>query len=177
MCSPPWPPATSRAIVAPKRPAPVYRGGSRIDTVDPSTAVGRSIVALLLAAGVLTGACAGPEPPGAGTGTQDGSGIEALSIDGVWVFRHDPAAGMDALHGGRAEIVEGCLVVDEAIVVWHADRFHEAAAAIAAIRSGENPEVLIPGGGISLKEGTSPEELPTVITDRCPASTVWFGAP
>ncbi len=134
-------------------------------------------MALLLTAGILTGACAGPEPPGAGTGTQDGSGIEALRIDGVWVFRHQPAAGMDALHGGRGEIVDGCLLVDEAVVVWHADRLAEAAEAIAAIRAGENPELLIAGGGISIEEGASTEELPTVITDRCPTSTVWFGAP
>ncbi len=140
-------------------------------------AIGRSAVALLLVAGVLTGACAGAEQPGAGTGTEDGSGVEALKIDGVWVFRHRPAAGMDALHSGRGEIVDGCLVVDGAIVVWHADRLAEAAAAIASIRAGESPELLIAGGGISIEEGASTEEFPAVITDRCPASTVWLGAP
>jgi hypothetical protein len=104
-------------------------------------------------------------------------GIEPVQIDGVWVFQYDADAGMDALHSGVAEIVDGCLYVDGAIVVWHTNQLDEAARVIAAVKSGEQPDLLIGGGGISLDEGASPDDIPAVVTDRCPASVVWFGAP
>ncbi len=105
------------------------------------------------------------------------AGIEALQVDGVWLFQHQPEVGMQALHGGTPEIVDGCLVIDETVVVWHADRIEEAAEAVAAVGAGESPQLLIAGGGISLDEGASPDQIPSVISDRCPTSAVWFGAP
>lgn len=105
------------------------------------------------------------------------TGIEALQIDGVWVFQHQPEAHNDALHSGTPEIVNGCLVVDNTIVVWHVDRIGDATDVIAAAKAGESPELLIGGGGISLDEGARPDQIPSVITDLCPASAVWFGAP
>ncbi|MCH8991960.1 MAG: hypothetical protein IIA44_09470, partial [Acidobacteria bacterium] len=51
----------------------------------------------------------------------DRTGIEAFQIDGIWVFQHRSEAAMDALHSGTPEIVNGCLVVDATIVVWHID--------------------------------------------------------
>ncbi len=105
------------------------------------------------------------------------TGIEALQIDGVWVFQHQPEAHNDALHSGTPEIVNGCLVVDNTIVVWHVDRIGDATDIIAAAKAGESPELLIGGGGISLDEGARPDQIPSVITDLCPASAVWFGAP
>ena len=107
----------------------------------------------------------------------DTAGIVVLQIDGVWVFQHQPEFAMHALHGGTPEIVDGCLVIDNTIVVWHVDRIDEAAAAISAVKAGESPELLIGGGGISVDEGARPDQIPTVITDRCPTSAVWFGAP
>ena len=107
----------------------------------------------------------------------DTAGIEALQIDGVWVFQHQPEFAMDALHGGTPKIVDGCLVIDNTIVVWHVDRIGDAAEAIAAVKAGESPQLLIGGGGISVDEGARPDQIPTVITDRCPTSAVWFGAP
>ena len=112
-----------------------------------------------------------------GKSAEDTAGIEALQIDGVWVFQHQPEFAMDALHGGTPEIVEGCLVIDNTIVVWHVDRIDEAAGAISAVKSGVSPRLLIAGGGISLDEGARPDQIPAVITDRCPTSAVWFGAP
>jgi hypothetical protein len=105
------------------------------------------------------------------------AGIEALQIDGVWVFQHQPEAHNDALHSGTPEIVNGCLVVDNTVVVWHVDRIGDATDVIAAAKAGESPELLIGGGGISLDEGARPDQIPSVITDLCPASAVWFGAP
>ena len=119
------------------------------------------------------GATAEDDPPP----VRSDGGIEALQIDGVWVFQHQPEAAMDALHGGTPEIVDGCLVVDNTIVVWHVDRIDAATEAIAAVKAGESTQLLIGGGGISVDEGDRPDQIPTVITDRCPTSAVWFGAP
>ena len=107
----------------------------------------------------------------------DVAAIEALQIDGVWVFQHQPEFANQALHSGTAEIVDGCLVVDNTIVVWSVDRINEATEAIAAVKAGESPQLLIGGGGISLDEGARPDQIPAVITGRCPTSAVWFGAP
>ncbi len=84
---------------------------------------------------------------------------------------------MEALHSGTPEIVDGCLVVDNTIVVWHVDRLDEADEAVAAAKAGESPQLLIGGGGISLDEGATPDQIPSTITDLCPTSAVWFGAP
>lgn len=107
----------------------------------------------------------------------DRTGIEAFQIDGIWVFQHRSEAAMDALHSGTPEIVNGCLVVDATIVVWHIDGIDVAADAIAAVRAGENPRLLVGGGGISVDEGAGPDQIPTIITDLCQTSAVWFGAP
>ena len=101
----------------------------------------------------------------------------ATQIDGVWVFEYSPNGGMDALHGGTPEIVDGCLVIDSTIVVWPSDKLDEAAAAIAAARAGESPQLLIGGGGLSIEEGTDPSQIPTVVSDLCPTNAVWFASP
>lgn len=123
---------------------------------------------------VLGGACSSATEAGDDTPVP---AIEASQVDGVWVFSHDPAGGMDALHSGAPEIVDGCLVIDDTIVVWHVGRIDEAAAAVAAAQAGEAPPLLIAGGGLSVAEGTDPADIPAVITDRCPTGAVWFGAP
>ena len=93
------------------------------------------------------------------------------------MFRHDPQASDDALHSGAAHIADGCLWVGDAIVVWPVERFDEAAALIAAVKGGETPQVKIGGGGIGLEESATPNQIPTFITDLCPTSVVWYGAP
>lgn len=117
------------------------------------------------------------EPPPPAVDPERVDGIDALQIDGVWVFTHDPEGADAALHSGAPEIVNGCLVVDNTVVVWHVDRLDEADEAVAAAKAGESPQLLIGGGGISLDEGASPDEIPSIITDLCPTSAVWFGAP
>ncbi len=113
-----------------------------------------------------------PLPALDGGGTDE---IDALQVEGVWVFSHSQAGGDDALHGGVATIENGCLYVDGAIVVWHVDGLAEAKAAIASVREGGRPELSIGGGGISLDEGAA--ELPASVTQRCDTTTVWFGTP
>ena len=103
--------------------------------------------------------------------------VEPLQIDGVCVFQHEPEVAMEALHSGTPEIAGGCLVIDDTIVVWYVDRIEEAAAAIAAAKAGESPQLLIGGGGLSIDEGAEPSQIPSIITDRCPTCAVWHGAP
>ncbi len=122
-----------------------------------------------------------PPPPPPSDGDQLGSpadgGVRAVQIDGVWVFEYTPGGGMDALHSGTPEIVDGCLVIDDTIVVWDSGSMDEAAAAIAAVRAGESPQLLIGGGGLSIDEGTDPSQFPDVITERCGTRAVWFASP
>lgn len=105
----------------------------------------------------------------------NGSGVQALEIDGVWVFEHGSPDAADALHSGDAEIADGCLLVEGAAVIWHSDQIDQVAETIEAIQSGQARTLSIAGGGISLEEGAS--ELPAVVLDRCNVTEVWFAAP
>lgn len=115
------------------------------------------------------------EPPLEALEGLDDRAIEASQIDGIWVFSHNPRGGGNALHGGTATIENGCLYVDGAVVVWHTESLDDAKSAIEAVHAGEAPSLSIGGGGISLEEGAT--SLPSEVTDLCPTSTVWFGAP
>jgi len=85
---------------------------------------------------------------------------------------------MLALHGGAPTIVDGCLTVDELVVVWHADRIAEARQAIAAAKAGSTTRVELGGGGMSLDEGAKASDFPAAVTKACPnAKGVWFQAP
>jgi hypothetical protein len=86
----------------------------------------------LLVVAVAFGEATTPEPRKSAAET---AGIEALQIDGVWVFQHQPEFAMNALQGGTPEIADGCLVIDNTIVVWHVDRIDEAAEAISAAKA------------------------------------------
>lgn len=135
---------------------------------------------------LLTATCtSGPASDATTTSTPNTSAssevagtVEALRIDGVWVFQHQPGeVSLTALHGGVAEIKNECLYVDDAIVVWRTDQIDQAAQAIADVQAGEQPDLRIGGGGISIDEGAAPEDIPSVITERCPTTTVWYGNP
>jgi hypothetical protein len=116
------------------------------------------------------------QPTNCAEGAELGA-IDALQVDGVWIFQHNPSIAMDALHGGFAEIRDGCLYVDDTIVVWHVSQLDEARQTVAAVRAGERPELLVGGGGISIVEGGQQVEIPAVILERCAAIAVWFGSP
>lgn len=107
--------------------------------------------------------------------TSSASDIESLEIDGVWVFQHADSGGDDALHSGIAEIKSDCLYVDDAVVVWHEDQIDQTSQLIASIKSGDEPQVSLPGGGTSLDEGDTP--IAESITDLCPTRTVWYTSP
>lgn len=102
--------------------------------------------------------------------------IGAEQYDNVWVFEHAPAAGPDALYTGTVSIVDGCLFVGDAIVVWHASRQSDPQALIKAVQAGEDLTVALGGAGIgedSMAEG-DPRPIPTFISERCPTTSVWF---
>jgi hypothetical protein len=72
----------------------------------------------------------------AGCTDSEETAVEALQIEGVWVFAYGepPQVSMDALGGGDATVVDGCLEVGEAVVVWHehhVDAVEEVIARIA----------------------------------------------
>jgi len=117
-------------------------------------------------------ACGGGDP----LSDETIDGVTARQVDDVWVFSHSPSGGMDALHGGRATIEDGCLLVDGAVVVFHESMVLDGIELIGAIRNGDEISATIPGGGISLGEGGSVEQFPQVVLDRCDVDTVWFGA-
>lgn len=104
------------------------------------------------------------------------SGIEAIQIDGVWVFRHDPDVHMTAGHSGTAEIKDGCLYIDDTVVIWDVDQLEAAERIVAETKAGVQRDLLIGGGGIRLDEGASPEDIPEVVSETCPTTAVWLGS-
>ena len=98
-------------------------------------------------------------------------GIEAVLIDGVWVFQNRPEVIWLASGGGTPEIVDGCLYIGDSLVVWRADDIDQAAGAIAAVRAGESPLLRFPGGVVENEKGIG---FPSVITDRCATSRLWI---
>ncbi len=107
--------------------------------------------------------------------TSPASDVEPLEIDGVRVFQHANSGGDDALFGGIAEIRNDCLYVDDAVVIWHEDQIDQASQLIASIEGGDEIQVSLPGGGISLDEGDTP--IPATITDLCPTRAIWYTSP
>ncbi|MBL4685368.1 MAG: hypothetical protein JKY37_12310 [Nannocystaceae bacterium] len=107
--------------------------------------------------------------------TSDAAGVEAKQIDGVWVFEHHSPDSMQALHGGVPTIVDGCLLVDGAVVIWHDSTIAEVTRLIAAVKAGESPTVSVGGGGMSVEEGASADDFPSAVTQRCSTTTIWFG--
>ena len=156
----------------------------------------RWILACVIAVAMSTAACGSssdskPQTDNTQITTADGGGaagaggepdsiavsdgeIEALQVDGVWVFRHEPNGGMSALHQGEAAIVDSCLLVGGCVMVWPLDRFGEAEDAIAAVRGGEVPTLSLGGGGQSLEEDGV---LPSVVVDHCQTSCVFYVSP
>ncbi len=111
------------------------------------------------------------------SGTSNDGGVQAVQLDGVWIFQHRPSGGNDALHGGSPAIVDGCLRVGGAVVVWHVDHLDRAEAAIAAARRGDAEPLSIGGGGLSLAEGGQLGQIPESIRELCPIDEVWVQAP
>ena len=100
--------------------------------------------------------------------------IESFQLDGIWVFQQESDDGGEALHTGSAAIVDDCLLVGGAVVVWQPDQKDEFTQVITAVRNGESPSLAVAGAGLSLAEGDV--ELPSVITDQCQVTEGWFAS-
>lgn len=102
-------------------------------------------------------------------------GIVATEVHGAWVFaRTEPASAWDAaLHTGQAAIVERCLQIGDAVVVWNADQLDVAEAIVARTVDGEALTVAVGGGGRSLVD----DHPLTDVQARCAAPHVWAAAP
>jgi hypothetical protein len=88
---------------------------------------------------------------------------------------HNPGGWDAALHSGTPSIEGGCLFVGGSVVVWHVEQRTASEAALAAAFDGQQPQLLIGGGGISLDEGSI--AIPSVIAERCTTRAAWFGSP
>lgn len=104
------------------------------------------------------------------------NGITARLVADTWIFSHNPNGGADGLHGGFASIVDGCLLVDGAVVIWHEDDIVPAGDLIAAVHAGERPNVSVGGGGVTLAEGGDVSQFPGIILDRCSTDTIWYAS-
>lgn len=130
-----------------------------------------------LAALVLVVAACGP--PGDFTGA-DIDGVAASQVGGVWVFHHDPAGGMDALHRGELRVVDGCLLLGDVLVVWErsvevSERDGRLTVDLGARRQAEGGEVRI-GGGFGWEVG-DPGSAPSPMSEHCPGRSVFYMSP
>lgn len=104
-------------------------------------------------------------------------GISPVNVNGVIVFSYTPDAAYDALLTGVAEIRKGCLVVDQAVVIWHSETMDDVRDLVARVRLGARPRVAVGGGGDSLEEGGSDFIVPSVVEEHCSDVTgVWYGS-
>lgn len=130
---------------------------------------------ILLAVGCSGGAAESGDTI-ADAGSETIAGITAAEVGDVWIFTHRPSGGDDALHGGRASIVDGCLYVDDTVIIWHIDDLARVDAVVRQVHSGAEIDLTVGGGGISLEEGGQADQIPQVIRDRCRTRAVWFAS-
>ncbi len=99
--------------------------------------------------------------------------------DGVWVFTYasTPSYTSDALAGGPAAVVDGCLQMGDAVVIWHDQHLAAVDDVIARVAAGEALTLTVGGGGRSLEEGSTVDDFPIEVVERCPAAReIWFSA-
>jgi hypothetical protein len=89
-------------------------------------------------------------------------------FDGVWLFEYDPQLTSAAAHGGTVSIVDGCLEVGGAVVIWHVSLRAQVHALVSAMQEGETPKVTLGGHG----KGRVP-----IVDEHCPgAARVWLSS-
>lgn len=115
---------------------------------------------------------------GLGCSTATGPAIDAIQIDDVWVFAYaqTPSSSMDALGGGTATVVDGCLQMGDAVVVWRPAHLSEIEEVVAAIEAGDTVVLEVGGGGLSLDEGSSLDDFPAAVLEHCTPRELWFSA-
>jgi hypothetical protein len=135
-------------------------------------------ISLLIAALAVAPSCVSSEADRPSQASAAAS-LQAETISEVRVFYQDRNVGEghgydEALHSGLASVVDGCLFLGNAIVVWHPDRSEDATRAVEAALQADGHVWSVEGGGMSLAEDGP---LPTEITQHCPTEEVWFASP
>jgi hypothetical protein len=122
----------------------------------------RSRVPFVFASAALCGAC---RPH-----------VEAEQMNGAWVFSYarGPSSSDEALHSGRAAVVDGCLQVGDAVVVWYEHHLDTVEDVIGRIDKGETVDLRIGGGGIGLDEGSTVDDFPRSVREHCSPSEIWY---
>ena len=127
------------------------------------------LLCAIFASAVLCGACK-PE---------DEDDIEAQKMNGAWVFSYakEPTVSMEALGGGQAAVVDGCLQVGDSVVVWYRHHLDTVEETIGRIEKGEMVELFTGGGGFSLDEGSTVNDFPDSVREHCSPRAVWYTGP
>lgn len=104
--------------------------------------------------------------------------VQAIQVGDTWVFAYEetPSTSMDALTSGVVAAVDGCLEVDEAVVVWWPEQLDQVEELVAQVEAGGAPEVQLGGGGSSLAEGASPDDFPEAVREHCTPGGVWWSS-
>ncbi|MCK6503493.1 hypothetical protein L6R53_08865 [Myxococcota bacterium] len=116
-------------------------------------------------------------PAGCGP-TVKNPAVEAIQVGETWVFAYEdtPSLSMFALTHGTVAAPDGCLAVDDAVVVWWPEQLDQVEALVAEVEAGGAPEVQLGGGGSSLAEGGSGEDFPEAVREHCEPVAVWWSS-
>lgn len=101
---------------------------------------------------------------------------DAVQLDGVWVFTYGetPDLSMDALGGGDAAVVDGCLQMGDAVVIWRDEHLGVVEEIIQSVDAGDTVGIRVGGGGLSLDEGSTLDDFPDVVLEHCAPVEIWF---
>lgn len=108
-------------------------------------------------------------------GPDAGVGFTERQYEGVWVFEYAPDLYLAALMTGVARIENGCLYVNDTVVVWDASRGADAEQAITLVQQGLDLEVTLGGGTWPVGDEPVFEPVRSAVNERCPG-TVFFAA-
>jgi hypothetical protein len=97
-------------------------------------------------------------------------------VDGVWVFTYaeEPDSVMEALTSGPAAVVDECLQVGDAVVVWYDHHLDRVGDIVTRVQAGEALTVELGGGGFSLEEGSTIEDFPEGVLAHCAPTAIWY---
>jgi len=126
--------------------------------------ISRSLFSIGLA--LLSSGCAGDET------TQ----VDAFQLEGAWVFTYSQPqeSSMQALTTGQAAVVDGCLQIGDAVVIWRDDHLSTVEEVLLRINAGETISVRVGGGGASLDEGGTVDDFPAEVLEHCSPTEIWF---
>lgn len=103
--------------------------------------------------------------------------IESSQVNGVWIFQIEPGVAQDARLQGVARVVDGCLHVDDNVVVWQSSDAQKVEALVSSLMDRPAREVVLGGGGSSLRKSSAVDAFFAELTELCPTSEVWSAGP